>query len=102
MEKTQLAYMYIVPDADPSEHKATISKSAFFNLTVVGVKDYQQAGEVARELVNQGVQVIELCSGFDDSGVAKVAQAVADKAAVGAVRFDCHSSMAVKSGDTIG
>ena len=102
MDKAQLAFMYIVPDGDPAKHRATITNSAFFDLTVVGVKDYAQATEVAQKLVAQGVSAIELCGGFGHGGVAKVAQAVGEKASVGAVRFDCHPVLGFKSGDTIG
>ena len=102
MAKQQLAFMYMVPDADPGEHRVTMTKSAFIDLIVVGVKDYQQATEVAQELCNQGVAAIELCAGFGHVGVAKVAQAVGDKATVGAVRFDCHPVLGFKSGDSMG
>ena len=102
MDKPQFAFMYIVPDADPAEHRAMVTKSAFFDLTVVGVKDYQQATEVAGQLVAKGVSSIELCAGFGHGGVARIAQAVGDKATVGAVRFDCHPALGFKSGDTIG
>ncbi|PPA79538.1 MAG: hypothetical protein C00003105_01875 [ANME-2 cluster archaeon HR1] len=52
-------------------------------------------------MVNQGVQAIELCAGFGQIGVGKVAQAVGDKAVVGAVRFDRHPGLEFKSGDEI-
>lgn len=99
MSKMQVAFMYVVPDADPTEHRVTMSQSALIDVTVVGVKDYQQAVQVSQELVNQGVQAIELCAGFGHIGLAKVAQAVAGKAPVGAVRFDSHPSLGFKSGD---
>jgi hypothetical protein len=102
MAKMQLAFMYMVPDADPTEHRITMDKSALVDLTVVGVKDYQQATQVAQELSNQGVTAIELCGAFGHGGVAKIAQAVGDKASVGAVRFDCHPALGFKSGDTMG
>lgn len=70
-------------------------------MIVVGVKDYQQAASVAKELANQGVTAIELCGGFGNIGVAKVAEAVGDKASVGAVRFDHHPLLGFKSGDDL-
>ena len=68
---------------------------------VVGVKDYDQAAQVARELVDQGVTAIELCGGFGQIGVARVAEAVGDKAFVGVVRFDRHPGFGYKSGDEL-
>ena len=99
MSKLQLAFMYVVPDADPKEHRVTMSDSAMADLVVVPVRDYQQAVEVAQELVNQGVQAIELCAGFGHIGAAKVAQAVQGKVPVGVVRFDAHPTLGFKSGD---
>ena len=70
-------------------------------LTVVGVKNYEEAQKVAIELVKQGVKALELCAGFGNEGVALVSKAVEGKAAVGAVRFDYHPGFDFKSGDDI-
>ncbi len=101
MTKAKAAFMFTTPDADPKLHKTIISTPEVLDLIVVGVKDYQQAATVARELANQGVTAIELCGGFGNIGVAKVAQAVGDKASVGVVRFDYHPLMGFKSGDDL-
>lgn len=93
--------MFVTPDADPGEHRATISTPDTVELIFVGVKDYQQAVQVSHELVDQGVQAIELCAGFGQIGVAKVARAVGDKVVVGVVRFDRHPGLEFKSGDEI-
>ncbi len=93
--------MFVTPDADPGEHRATISTPDTVELIFVGVKDYQQAVQVSHELVDQGVQAIELCAGFGQIGVAKVARAVGDKVVVGVVRFDRHPGQEFKSGDEI-
>jgi hypothetical protein len=97
--KLQMAFVYTVPDGDPTKHRAKISKSALLDMTVVGVKDYAQGAQVAKGLAKQGVQAIELCGGFGHVGAAKVAQAVGEGVMVGVVRFDCHPSMGFKSGD---
>lgn len=101
MAKLKAAFMFVVPDADPSEHRATISTPDVAELIVVGVRDYQQAMQVSRELVDQGVQAIELCAGFGQIGVARITQAVGDKAVVGVVRFDRHPALEFKSGDEL-
>jgi len=101
MSKMQVAFLFLVPDADPKEHRVVMSHSSVLNMTVIPVKDYHQAVQVSQELVEQGVQAIELCGGFGHIGLGKVAEAVGENAAVGAVRFDCHPSMGGKSGDEI-
>jgi len=93
VSKLQLAFVYLVPDGDPAS-RATLSQSA-----MAPAKDYQQAAEVSRQLVEEGIQAIELCAGFGNVGVAKVAQAVAGKVPVGVVRFDSHPTLGFKSGD---
>jgi len=98
VSKLQLAFVYLVPDGDPAS-RATLSQSAMADLIVVPAKDYQQAAEVSRQLVEEGIQAIELCAGFGNVGVAKVAQAVAGKVPVGVVRFDSHPTLGFKSGD---
>ena len=47
MTKLKAAFMFVAPDADPSEHRVTISTSTVVELMVVGVKDYQQAIQVS-------------------------------------------------------
>jgi riboflavin synthase len=101
MAKAKAAFIFVALDADSSRHKATISTPEVLDLTVIGVKDYQQAAQVAKGLVEQGCQAIELCGGFGNLGVAKVAQAVGNKASVGVVRFDCHPLLGFKSGDEL-
>ena len=101
MAEFKAAFMFVVPDADPSQHRVTISTPEVLELIVVGVKDYQQAIQVSQELVAQGVQAIELCAGFGQIGVAKVVEAVGDKAVVGVVRFDRHPALEFMSGDEI-
>jgi hypothetical protein len=60
-----------------------------------------QAIHGSQELVEQEVQAIKLYAGFGQVGVAKVTQAVGDKAVIGAVRFDRHPGLEFKSGDEI-
>jgi hypothetical protein len=101
MARAKVAFIFLAPDSDPSKHRAIISTPEALALTVVGVKDYDQAAEVARELVDQGVEAIELCGGFGNLGLARVSRAVGKKAAVGAVRFDIHPLLGCRSGDDL-
>jgi hypothetical protein len=93
--------MFVTPDSDPKIHRTSLSTPEVLDLTVVGVKDYDQAAQVARELVDQGVTAIELCGAFGQIGVARVAEAVGDKAFVGVIRFDQHPGLGYKSGDEL-
>ncbi len=95
------AFMFVAPEAKPTQHQAWVRTDAVQVLTVA-VKDYAAAVTTARKLVEeQGIQAIELCGGFGIRGTALVAEAVAGKAVVGAVRFDVHPGLGNVSGDTL-
>jgi len=96
----QAAFIFLAPGADSAQHCATV-KTPQVDLTVVGVADYAAAEKAARSLIEQGIKAIELCGGFGVLGTARIARAVAGKAAVGAVRFDGHPGLGWKSGDEI-
>jgi hypothetical protein len=46
------AFIFITPDADPSKHRAMISTTDVIDLMIAGVKDYQQAASIFKELVD--------------------------------------------------
>lgn len=92
------AFIFVAPEADPKKHRAVVA-TPIVELHVVGVKNYNEACEVAKELVDEGIAAIELCGGFGNIGVAKVAEAVGGKVPVGVVRFDIHPGLENKSGD---
>lgn len=95
---TKAAFIYIAPENDNKVHKAFID-SPVVNLTVVGVKTYDEAEAVAKELVVDGITAIELCAGFGNDGVTRITKAVEGKAIVGVVRFDLHPAFNHQSGD---
>jgi hypothetical protein len=101
MGKFKAAFMFVTPDSDPKIHRTSLSTPEVLDLVIVGVRDYDQAAQVARELVDQGVTAIELCGAFGQIGVARVAEAVGDRAFVGVIRFDRHPGLGYKSGDEL-
>ncbi|EHR77890.1 hypothetical protein OCC_03372 [Thermococcus litoralis DSM 5473] len=100
MDKLKAAFIFLAPEAEPERHRAVISTPAV-ELHVVGVKNYDEACRIAKELVDEGIAAIELCGGFGHRGVAKIVEAVEGKVPVGVVRFDIHPGLEGKSGDEI-
>lgn len=98
--KVNAAFIFIAPEVDYKTHK-TVVDTPIVRLTVAGVKNYDEAKKVAVELVEQGVEAIELCAAFGNEGVGIISKAVEGKVAVGAVRFDYHPGFNFKSGDDI-
>ncbi len=94
------AFMFLAPETNPDVHRGQVLTPAV-ELTVVAVPDYAGAEAAARCLVDEGIAAIELCGGFGHEGTARVAKAVAGRAAIGVVRFDGHPGLENKSGDAI-
>ncbi|MDA8212202.1 MAG: DUF6506 family protein [Clostridia bacterium] len=94
------AFLFVAPEVDTTEHKAWVETPQVHVLTIAA-KDYEVAAQVAKELVVQGIQAIELCGGFGHAGVAKIVEAVEGKIPVGVVRFDTHPGLGGKSGDRL-
>ena len=94
------AFIFVAPEAEAAKHRAQVDTPAV-QLTVVGVKDYNQAVQAAEQLASEGVTVIELCAGFGNGGAAIVQKAVKGRAIVGVVRFDNHPGLDFQSGDDL-
>jgi len=89
--------MFLGRGVDSRKHRVTIALDSS-ELLIVGVQNYDQAVEVSKELVKEGAKFIELCAGFGNIGMAKVAEAVKG-IPVGLVRFDMHPATRGKTGD---
>ena len=98
--KVNAAFIFVAPEVDSKIHRSVIDTPAL-QLTVAGVKNYEEAEKVAIELVDQGVKALELCAGFGNEGTARISKAVKGKASVGTVKFDHHPGFNFKSGDEI-
>lgn len=98
--KVKAAFLFVAPEVDRTKAKALI-ETPVVDLTVVGVKNYDEAETAAKELVANGVKAIELCAGFGNQGIARISKAVEGKASVGAVKFDFHPGFDFKSGDEL-
>lgn len=58
-----------------------------FQMKVVGVKHPKQALEVAKEMVAEGIQLIELCGGFSPVWSGRVIEAINYAVPVGVVSY---------------
>ncbi|MGH1359888.1 MAG: DUF6506 family protein [Burkholderiaceae bacterium] len=61
-------------------------------LVCVGVPDVAAAPDAARALIEEGVQLIELCGAFSGAGLADVTSAVAGEVPIGAVFYGGEAS----------
>lgn len=82
------AYIFLGPGLNAKKDRAEI-KTPDFTFKTVGIafQDKEQVIEVAKQLVAEGAQMIELCGGFGPIWVAKVSAAINNKVPVGSVAY---------------
>lgn len=84
------AYLYEQPGADPVSDRFVIERAGQ-RTTLVPVPEETAAVAVAIELVDAGVQLIEVCGGFPITAAAQVIEAVGGRVPVGRVSFGAES-----------
>ncbi|GAU84327.1 DUF6506 family protein [Bosea sp. BIWAKO-01] len=84
------ASMILMDGSDPAIDRI-VRETASERLTIVFVPTPEAAPDVARALIAEGVELIELCGGFGVEPGAAVVKAVAGRAAVGLVSFGIDS-----------
>jgi len=85
------AFLFVCSDADSKKHRATV-ETPTLSLIMVGTKDFDDAVNTAKSLVEDGIQLIELCAGFGPIGTSKIIEAVGDKIPVGSVSYGIESA----------
>ena len=81
------AFIYTLDEPANEPHIDTIG-----SLICIGVSSVAEAPALARQLVVDGVELIELCGGFGGAGLAAVVSAVQGRVPVGAVFFGVDAS----------
>jgi hypothetical protein len=66
-------------------------QSQTFTMIAVGVASPEQAVSVARELVAEGIQLLELCGGFGPIWTSRIIEAIANQIPVGSVGYGPES-----------
>lgn len=68
-----------------------VQPSQSFYMKVVGVKQLEDAITVAKTMVDEGIQLIELCGGFSPVIVGKLIEAIDGAVPVGVVAYGPES-----------
>ncbi|WP_436776418.1 DUF6506 family protein [Yinghuangia sp. YIM S09857] len=86
MALTHWAFIYTAPGLSSDGHRTVVDEGGA-RTVLVGVPAPSDGPAVARELVAEGVQLIELCGGFGPVWTAKIIEAVDGGVPVGAVGY---------------
>jgi predicted polyphosphate/ATP-dependent NAD kinase len=81
------AFMYTLDERASEPRIDTIG-----SLICIGVPSVSDAPSLARQVVEDGVELIELCGGFGGAGLAAIVSAVQGRVPVGAVFFGVDAS----------
>lgn len=90
MALTSWGFIYTGNGNDPNTSRAVIGSVACRCITI-GVERPEQGVEVARALVAEGVQLIELCGGFGPVWTGKIIEAISGAVPVGCVAYGAES-----------
>jgi predicted polyphosphate/ATP-dependent NAD kinase len=90
MALTKFGFVVVGASLSPAQHRVTMRSDAF-EMIAIGVASPAEGPAVARALVEEGVQLIELCGGFGAAWTAQVLAAVEGKVPVGAVSYGPES-----------
>jgi len=81
------------PDAEADKHRCVIETPKYYKLSVVVVKDQEQAIEVCKKVVKEeGIQSILLCPGFTHRDIAEISEAVGENVGISVARGDAPSN----------
>jgi len=82
------AFIYTLDDAAAEPER----RDTLGSLLCIGVRSVDDAPSIARQLLADGVELIELCGGFGGAGLGAVVSAVEGRIPVGAVFYGVDAS----------
>jgi Family of unknown function (DUF6506) len=91
MSFNKWAFIYLgTGDEDPTADRVAIELGGLTTIAVP-VPDRSVVAQVAKDLVNEGAQSIELCGGLGPAVVAEVVEATGGRVPVGGVTYGVES-----------
>ncbi|WP_028938170.1 DUF6506 family protein [Pseudonocardia spinosispora] len=90
MALTHWGFIYTAAGA-PAEGRVTVEDTGECRTVLVGVAKTEQAIPVAKQLVADGVQLIELCGGFGPIWTARILEAIDNAVPIGSVAYGPES-----------
>jgi len=96
MSLSHYAFLILAPGYSPKNQR-TLLDNSLFKAEILGVSSLSEAIKTADALIGEGVQLIELCGGFDAADVAKLIAELNTDTPIGHVNFsDLENKKLVK------
>lgn len=90
MTLNKFGFLFTGADLDPQIDKAIIRRGDFTAI-IIGMSSPEGSESIAKELVDDGIELIELCGGFGPEWTAKIIQAIDGRIPVGSVAYGPES-----------
>ena len=88
MKFNNFAYIFLGPNLDPKQHRAEIKTDKLTFSTIGLAFDKKELViDIAKELIKNGAQMIELCGGFGPLWIAKIHEATKGEIPIGSVAY---------------
>lgn len=82
------AFIFLSPNFSPDKNTIeTQSATCRFKAVGIDMQHKEHAIEIAKQLVKEGVQMIELCGGFGPLWIAKISEAIGGVIPIGSVAY---------------
>lgn len=86
MALTHWGFIYTASGAEPARDRSVVQTDGCTTV-LIGIEDPADGVEVAKGLVEEGVQLIELCGGFGPVHAARIIEAIDRVVPVGVVGY---------------
>ena len=90
MALNKFGFIFTGEGLDPCSDRAVIEKGQF-SAIIIGMSNPDGVEKIAQELVQDGVQLIELCGGFGPLWTSRVINAIKNRIPVGSVGYGPES-----------
>jgi hypothetical protein len=86
MPLSKFGFIIKAPGYAPAVHTAQLD-SPLFSTRIVGVSDVSAAFAALTQMVNDGVQLVELCGGFSAEEAARLRKHISDAIPIGVITY---------------
>lgn len=88
MKFSSFAFIFLTPGFNPEKNHCMMAENGYrFKAVGIDMNDKSKVIEVAKQIADEGYQMIELCGGFGPEWIDKVTQALDNKIPVGGVFY---------------